>query len=45
MTVGRHALFLGVGETPEGRRRSASLTDVVTKDLDAPTEQLHAFRP
>ncbi|MFJ8729226.1 caspase family protein [Streptomyces bauhiniae] len=42
MTVRRHALLIGVGETPEAQRRFASLTDVVTKDLDAMTEQLTA---
>lgn len=42
MTVRRHALLIGVGETPEAQRRFASLTDVVTRDLDALTEQLTA---
>ncbi|MFD8261951.1 caspase family protein [Streptomyces griseoluteus] len=42
MTVRRHALLIGVGETPQAQRRFASLTDVVTKDLDAMTEQLTA---
>ncbi|MER8029360.1 caspase family protein [Streptomyces bauhiniae] len=42
MTVRRHAVLIGVGETPDAQRRFASLTDVVTKDLDALAEQLTA---
>ncbi|MEV7199587.1 wHTH domain-containing protein [Streptomyces griseoluteus] len=42
MTVRRHALLVGVGETPDAQRRFASLTDVVTKDLDTMAEQLAA---
>ncbi|MET7612669.1 caspase family protein [Streptomyces seoulensis] len=42
MTVRRHALLIGVGETPEAQRRFASLTDVVARDLAVMSEQLTA---
>ncbi|MGV9342342.1 HD domain-containing protein [Streptomyces sp. NPDC003688] len=42
MTIRRHALLIGVGETPKAAGRFDALTEVVTKDLEALATQLAA---